>query len=101
MLTLSSTTLDNYSPQESAEAGRMNAMASEVNRKRSSRGGPATVAATRKSGGTRYAVQSSRERIHPPRIADVDERIANIDRATKRIKTDVQVDFVRTRRGRR
>jgi hypothetical protein len=31
----------------------------------------------------------------------VDERIANIERATKRIKTDVQVDFVRTRRGRR
>lgn len=79
----------------------MNAMASKINSKRSSRGGSATVAAARKSGSTRYAVQSSRERIHPPRIADVDERIANIDRATKRIKTDVQVDFVRTRRGRR
>jgi hypothetical protein len=79
----------------------MNAMASKINRRRSSRGGPAAVAAARKSGDTRYAVQSSGERIHPPRIADVDERIANIDRATKRIKTDVQVDFVRTRRGRR
>ncbi len=40
-------------------------------------------------------------RVHPPRIADVDERIANIERATKRIKTDVRVDFVRARRGRR
>ncbi len=79
----------------------MNAMASGVNRKRSPRSGPARVAAARKSGGVRYAIQSSRERIHPPRIADVDERIANINRATKRIKTDVQVDFVRTRRGRR
>jgi hypothetical protein len=44
--------------------------------------------------------ESWRARVHPPRIADVDERIANIERATKRIKTDVQVDFVRARRGR-
>jgi hypothetical protein len=40
-------------------------------------------------------------RVNPPRIKDADERVANVERATKRIKTDVQVNFVRTRRGRR
>jgi hypothetical protein len=45
--------------------------------------------------------KSWRARVHPPRITDIDERIANVERAAKRIKTDVQVDFVRARRGRR
>jgi hypothetical protein len=76
-------------------------MASKVAAKRSSRVAPATVAGVRNGRGTGSAVQALRARMHPPRIADVDERIANVERATNRIKTDVQVDFVRTRRGRR
>jgi len=31
---------------------------------------------------------------------DVQERVANITRATKRIKSDVTIDIVRSRRGR-
>jgi len=54
------------------------------------------------SGARRGAGKPSlRGRVHPARIADVDERVANVERATKRIKTDVQVDFVRERRARR
>jgi hypothetical protein len=79
----------------------MGAVASKGDRKRSSRAGSATAGGTRNGHGTDSARESLRARIHAPRIADVDERIANIERATKRIKTDVQVDFVRTRRGRR
>jgi len=40
-----------------------------------------------------------RSRVRGPRIADPDERRANVARATDRIKTDVQVDVVRSRRG--
>ncbi len=40
-------------------------------------------------------------RANPPRIEDASERVVNVERATKRIRTKEQVDFVRTRRGRR
>jgi hypothetical protein len=79
----------------------MNAVASKIDRKRPSRAGSATAGGARNGRGTDSARESLRARIHPPRIADVDERIANVERATRRIKTDVQVDFVRARRGRR
>lgn len=79
----------------------MSAMASKVDQKRSSRAGSATVGGARNGRGTDSAWESLRARVHPPRIVDMDERIANVERATKRIKTDVQVDFVRARRGRR
>jgi len=38
-------------------------------------------------------------RTQAPRIAGVKQRQDNVARATKRIKTDVQVDVVRSRRG--
>jgi hypothetical protein len=79
----------------------MSAVASKVDRNRSSGAGSVTAGGMRNGRGTDSARELLRARIHPPRIADVDERIANVERATKRIKTDVQVDFVRTRRGRR
>jgi hypothetical protein len=60
------------------------------------------VDSVRVSGNGRGPVSGSwRARVHPPRIAEVDERIANVERATKRVKTDVRVDFVRGRRARR
>jgi hypothetical protein len=36
--------------------------------------------------------------INRPRIKDASERAANVERATKRIKSDVQVNVVRARR---
>lgn len=79
----------------------ISAVASKVDRKGSSHAGSVTAGGARNGRGTDSARESLRARIHPPRIADVDERIANVERATKRIKTDVQVNFVSTRRGRR
>jgi hypothetical protein len=75
-------------------------MARKANKTRTSRKGSA---AARGSSSGRYArspAESWRARVHSPRITDVDERLANVSRATKRIKTDVQVDIVRSRRGR-
>lgn len=40
-----------------------------------------------------------RSRVHSPRITGLEERRANVARATSRIKTDVQVDVARSRRG--
>jgi hypothetical protein len=66
-------------------------------------GRAASARARSRSGRSRGVVTAQepwRARVHDPRIADVEERVANITRATKRIKSDVTIDIVRACRGR-